>query len=263
MTNKHGDFIWYELITGDVSAAQQFYGPLLGWDFGDSGDGDMAYREILVGETAIGGLMALTPEMTDSGAQPCWLGYITVEDVDRMAEAIESAGGGIHLSPRDIPGVGRFALVTDPAGAMFYVMKPIPPAGDPDFTSMAFAATEPMPGHCAWNELRSSDPALALNFYHDLFGWEKDGEMDMGPMGKYEFLRHDHMIGALMPKPDDNPASAWLFYFRVPDIDTAAAAITREGGAILQPPIEIPGGDHATIAMDPQGAKFALVGPRQ
>lgn len=262
MTNKHGDFIWYELMIGDVGAAQQFYGPLLGWDFAKSGAGDMAYREILVDGNPIGGLMALTREMTESGAEPCWLGYITVEDVDRMAEAIESAGGSVHLSPRDIPEVGRFALVTDPTGAMFYVMKPIPPADDPDFTSMAFAATEPMLGHCAWNELASSDPERALNFYHDLFGWEKDGEMDMGPVGKYEFLRHDHMIGAIMPKAETSPASAWTFYFRVADIDAAASRIEQERGTILQPPIEIPGGDYALIARDPQAARFALVGAR-
>lgn len=263
MTNKHGDFIWYELLTGEVDAAQQFYGPLLGWDFAASGSGDMDYREISMGGNAIGGLMALTPEMTENGAEPCWLGYITVEDVDRMAEAIESAGGGVHLSPRDIPGVGRFALVNDPSGAMFYVMKPVPPADDPDFTSMAFAATEPMPGHCAWNELASADPARALNFYHDLFGWEKDGEMDMGPAAKYEFLRHGPMIGAIMPKGESSPVSAWTFYFRVADIDAAATRIEQEGGTILQPPIEIPGGDHALIASDPQGARFALVGARK
>ena len=180
-----------------------------------------------------------------------------------MAEAIESAGGSVHLTPRDIPGIGRFALVTDPPGAMFYVMKPIPPATDPEYTSLAFAAAEPMVGHCAWNELASSDPALALNFYHDLFGWEKDGEMDMGPMGKYEFLRHGHMIGAIMPKAEDSPVSEWTFYFRVPDIDAAATRIEQDGGTILQPPIEIPGGDYALIARDPQGARFALVGTRQ
>ena len=263
MTNKHGDFIWYELLTGDVDGAQQFYGPLLGWDFADSGASDMAYREISIDGNAIGGLMSLTTDMTENGAQPCWLGYITVEDVDRMVEAIESAGGDIHLTPRDIPGVGRFALVTDPAGAMFYVMKTIPPTADPEYTSLAFAAAEPLVGHCAWNELASGDPAMALNFYHDLFGWEKDGEMDMGPAGKYEFLRHGHMIGAIMPRAEDNPESAWTFYFRVHDIDAAATRIEQDGGTILQPPIEIPGGDYALIGRDPQGARFALVGARK
>ena len=146
---------------------------------------------------------------------------------------------------------------------MFYVMKAIPPADDSDATSFAFAAREPMVGHCAWNELATSDPEAALNFYHDLFGWEQDEVLDMGPMGKYTMLRHDFMIGAIMAKPDDMPSPAWTYYFRVPDIDAAAAAIGRAGGQLLIGPTEIPGGDFSLNAVDPQGAAFALVGARR
>lgn len=263
MSNKHGDFIWYELLTSDADAAQDFYGALLGWDFADSGQADTDYREISMKGEAVGGLLPLTPEMTANGAQPCWLGYINVEDVDRMAEAISSAGGSIHMPPQDVPGAGRFALVADPQGAIFYVMKPVPPADQPDATSLAFAATEPMVGHCAWNELATSDTAAALNFYHDLFGWEKDGEMDMGPMGTYSFLRHDFMIGAMMDKPDEMPVSAWTYYFRVADIDEAVKTISARGGRITLEPTEIPGGEFQLNGMDPQGAAFALVGARK
>ncbi|MGB5485392.1 VOC family protein, partial [Parasphingorhabdus sp.] len=121
MTNKHGDFIWYELLTSDADAAQDFYGPLVGWDFADSGQAYVDYREISMKGSSVAGLMPLTREMTANGARPCWLGYINVEDVDRMAEAILSAGGSVHLEPKDIPGVGRFAFVADQQGAMFYV----------------------------------------------------------------------------------------------------------------------------------------------
>ncbi len=262
MTNKHGDFIWYELLTSDAGAAQEFYGSLLGWDFTDSGQADTDYREFSMNGKGIGGVLPLTSEMTAGGARPCWMGYINVEDVDRMAEAMVSAGGSVHMAPQDMASVGRLALVADQQGAMFYVMKPIPPAGDPDFSSEAFAAIEPMVGHCAWNELATSDPDAALNFYHDLFGWEKDGVMDMGPMGAYTMLRHDFMIGAIMAKPEDMSVSAWTYYFRVPDIDAAVETIRSGGGQILVGPMEIPGGDFSVNAMDPQGAAFALVGAR-
>lgn len=264
MTNKHGDYIWYELITSDADAAQDFYTSLLGWTISNSGNEAMEYREIQAADgDFVGGVAALTPEMTASGVRPCWMGYINVEDVDPMTDAILSAGGDVHLPPQDIPGVGRFALVADQQGAAFYVMKPIPPADNPDASSMAFAATEPMAGHCAWNELATSDPEAALNFYHDLFGWEKDEEMDMGPMGTYTMLRHDFMIGAMMNKPDEMPVSAWTYYFRVPDIDAAVDTIKAKGGQILVEPMEIPGGDFSLNAMDPQGAAFALVGQRK
>jgi predicted enzyme related to lactoylglutathione lyase len=262
MAHKHGDFIWYELMTNDADAAQDFYGALLGWTFVSSGLDGMDYRIFSAGDNAVGGVMALTPEMQQGGAKPCWAGYINVEDVDRMAQAIQSSNGSVHMEPQDIPEVGRFAFVADPQGALFYVMKPVPHADDPGRSSKSFAATEPMVGHCAWNELATSDPEAAMNFYHDLFGWAKDGEMDMGEMGKYEFLRHDFMIGAMMLKTPQMPVSSWSYYFRVANIDDAIAAINAHGGKVIHGPNEIPGGDFSMTGVDPQGAIFSLVGAK-
>jgi len=94
------------------------------------------------------------------------------------------------------------------------------------------------------------------------FGWVKDGEMDMGPLGKYEFLRHGETIGAVMPKPPQAPAAGWNYYFRVDDIDRAVDAIGANGGTVVHGPQEVPGGDFSLNAVDPQGAMFALVGKR-
>jgi hypothetical protein len=252
--NKHGDFIWYELMTPDAEAAVRFYGSVLDWSFGGSAE----YREIKGSEGHVGGILPLTAGMQAGGARPGWLGYIGVDDVDAAVSAIEAAGGQTHLPPRDIPGVGRFAMVADPQGVPFYVMR-----GASDGTSHAFAAERPMIGHCAWNELSTTDPNAGFAFYSGLFGWTKDGGMDMGPLGKYEFLRHGPMIGAIMPKMPQQPAPAWSFYFRVADIDAAAAATSAGGGQIMHGPQEIPGGEYSLNALDPQGAAFAMVGPRK
>ena len=257
MANKHGDFIWYELMTSDADAAQNFYAGILGWTFADSGQEDMDYRVISANGVAVGGLLPITEEMQADGARPCWMGYIGVDDVDASAAEIESAGGKIHMQPKDIPGVGRFAFVNDPQGVMFYIMR-----AASDETSEAFAAEAPRVGHCAWNELATSDPAAALDFYSSQFGWKKDGDMDMGPLGKYEFLRNDFMLGAVMPKPEEMPIPMWSYYFRVPDIDTAVEQIKAGGGQVCHGPDEIPGDEFSLSGMDPQGAMFALVGPR-
>lgn len=148
-------------------------------------------------------------------------------------------------------------MVADPEGAPFYIMK-----GNGEGTSLAFASDRPRPGHCAWNELSASDPKAALEFYGSQFGWVKDGEMDMGPMGAYEFLRHGGLIGAIMRKPAEAPAPVWTYYFRVADIDRAAERIRAGGGRIVHGPDEIPGGDFTISAIDPQNAPFALVGGR-
>jgi uncharacterized protein len=170
------------------------------------------------------------------------------------------------MPPWEIPGIGRMAFIADPQNVMFYIMKPTPPADNPDAQSTSFAATEPMVGHCAWNELSATDPEAAKAFYGKLFGWVKDGEMDMGPPGKYEFLKDAEGrfgLGAVMPKMAEMPIPMWTYYFRVPDIDVAVATIKTKGGQIFQEPMKIPGGDFSMVGMDPQGAVFALVGARK
>ena len=264
MANQQGDFIWYELMTLDADAAQSFYGELLGWTFQDSGQQHIDYRMFSVKDNGIGGVMQLTEDMKTNGAQSCWMGYISVDDVDASLKSIKDAGGSVIMEPWDIPDVGRIAFVTDPQGVMFYIMTPQPPANSPDATSTAFAATQPMIGHCAWNELATIDQAAAVVFYTTQFGWRQEDDMDMGPMGTYQFFHHGPgMIGAVMTKPEEMPAPAWTYYFRVADIDEAVDTIKTNGGQILLEPTEIPGGEFQINAIDPQGAAFALVGPRK
>ncbi len=265
MTNKHGDFIWYELMTDDADGARDFYSAVVGWDIETQASGDMDYRMICSDNGPVAGLMPLTAQMQSDGARSCWLGYINVDDVDATVDEVNAAGGTIHMPPWDIPGVGRMAFVADPQGVTFYIMKPTPPADNPDATSTSFAATTPMVGHCAWNELSTTDPEAAKAFYGKLFGWVKDGDMDMGPLGSYEFLRDAagrFALGAVMPKTPNMRASMWTYYFRVKDIDAATAMIANHSGTVIQEPIAIPGGDFSMVGIDPQGAPFGLVGAR-
>jgi predicted enzyme related to lactoylglutathione lyase len=246
-------------MTPDAGASADFYSAILGWEVGDQPD----YREIKASEGHVGGMLQLTPEMTAGGARPAWVGYVAVDDVDASVAAIKAAGGRVYMPARDMEGIGRFAMVTDPQGAPFYVMKPTPPAGDPDATSNAFAAERPMIGHCAWNELATSDPEGAKAFYGAQFGWQKDGEMDMGPMGKYEFLKASggrFALGAVMAKMPEMPVSAWSYYFRVPSIDAAVETVKANGGQVINGPMEVPGDEWCINGIDPQGAFFALVG---
>lgn len=259
--NSHGDFIWYELMTTDTAAAQKFYAAVLGWTFRDSGQSDMEYAVFSAKDEDVGGFMALTSEMRASGAKPCWMAYLKVDDVDATSRALTQAGGQVHRAPWDIAGVGRMALVADPQGVMFYLMKPIPPAGNAKTMSHAFAYDAPMVGHCAWNELATTDQSAAVAFYTTLFGWRQEGDMDMGPAGTYQFLyQGDKMLGAAMTKPEEMPVAMWTYYFRVPSIEKAMVTIREHHGQVLHGPHEIPGGDSIINCLDPQGAMFSLVG---
>ena len=258
-----GGFIWYELMTPDPEGAKAFYDSVVGWTIGEAAPEFQGYR--MIGRSdgkAAGGVMPLSEEMQQHGARPVWLGYIHVTDVDSSVRQIEQAGGKALMQPFDIPNVGRIAMVTDPQGAPFYNMKPIPPAGDPAGKSDVFSPDQAQ--HVRWNELSTSDPDGALDFYKRQFGWGQEGDMDMGEMGKYRFIQANGVtIGAVMRKPPQLPVSVWTYYIGVDDIDRAVAAINQGGGQILNGPMEIPGGEFALNGMDPQGAAFGLVGPRK
>ena len=259
-----GDFIWYELMTPDPEGSKAFYDAVVGWDVSPEGPPEYAgYRMIGRSDGKFaGGVLPLTPEMQQHGARPTWLGYLHVQDVDEKLKAIEAAGGKTQMPATDIPNVGRIAMVTDPQGAPFYIMKPLPPQDDPNAKSDVFSVNEAQ--RVRWNELSTTDQDGAVDFYQRQFGWKQEGAMPMGEMGDYRFIQANGVnIGAIMRKPPQLPVSMWTYYVGVDDIDRAIAAINNGGGKVLNGPHEIPGGEFALTGLDPQGASFGLVGPRK
>jgi predicted enzyme related to lactoylglutathione lyase len=185
------------------------------------------------------------------------MGYVGVEDVDATVRRVEAKGGKAVMPPFDIP-QGRIAMVADPQGNPLYVMKPVPPANNPDAQSDVFSAYDEQ--RVGWNELSTTDPGAARSFYGDLFGWTSEDFMPMGEFGEYRFFAHQGTtIGAVcgvMP----GGSGGWRYYIRVPSITAAVEAVKTGGGKVSMGPHEVPGGDFIIIGDDPQGATFALAG---
>lgn len=255
--NTEGRFFWYELLASDQDAAIDFYTKVVGWTASDADQPDMRYSILSAAGCGVGGIMELTDQMRAGGARPAWLGYVHAADTDAKAKEIGAAGGRILMQPGDIPNVGRFALVADPGGAIFYLLTPRPREG-------AGPPSEPdpgTPGTVGWRELYSSSgQEAAFAFYSGRFGWETMSEMDMGPMGKYRIFGKDgDQLGGMMDKPANVPVSAWTFYVNVDGIDAAIERIAANGGKVSMGPMEVPGGSWVCQATDPQGAHFALI----
>ena len=263
MSNPTGSFVWYELMSPDPDGSARFYGAVVGWRGVSDAEPGAAMDHRMIERTEggnAGGVMRLTDEMARGGTRPCWLGYLSVGNVDAAVAAIEGDGGQALVPAFDLE-VGRIAMVADPQGAPFYVMTPRPPEGREGMSSDVFSTDRPQ--HVRWNELRTSDPEAAIAFYGKHFGIERSGEMDMGEMGAYRFIsKAGTTIGAVMQRPKEVPVSAWGFSIGVDDIDRAADAVKAGGGRTLRGPHEIPGGEFTLDGTDPQGAPFGLVGPR-
>jgi predicted enzyme related to lactoylglutathione lyase len=247
-----GRFVWYELLAGDQAVAKLFYTKVLGWttEAWKTPPGAPPYTLWSSAGKQFAGLMDLPADAKKMGAPPHWLGYISTPDADASLEQAKKLGAKVLMGPQDIPEVGRFAVIADPQGAVFALFTPRPKEGD--------TMNPPPEGIVSWNELATSDTKKAYDFYQALFGWQKGEAMDMGPAGTYQILTYEgKQFAAIYPRPKEIPASNWLYYFRVTNLDDTIAKVTANGGKVLNGPMDVPGGRIAQC-MDPQGAAFAL-----
>ena len=255
MPDPKPQFVWCELMTSDVPSAAAFYRDVIGWRTRDAGMPGYSYEILSANESDVGGIMAMPEPVRAAGGRPCWTGYIVVPDVDAAASRLQQSGGHIHRPPDDIPGVGRFAVVSDPQGAGFTLFRPLAGQRPPE------AGTTP--GRVGWHELHAVEREAAFAFYADQFGWAKTEAVDMGPMGIYQmFATHGTTsVGGVMTKMSNMPQPMWLYYFNVDGVDAAVARLTGAGGHLLMGPQEVPGGRWVVQAADPHGAMFAMVSP--
>jgi predicted enzyme related to lactoylglutathione lyase len=251
MSNSPKNFVWYELMTTDMEAAETFYRAVIGWSPQNFSQPDMRYTVMSAGDKMVAGLMTLPAEVCEAGGRPGWVGYIGVDDVDAASAGVKAAGGAVHRPPADIPNVGRFSVVADPQGAVFMLFKPMGGDNPP--------APAGIPGHIGWRELYAADWTKAFDFYAGQFGWTKAEAIDLGPMGTYQlFAAGGEPIGGMMNKPDQVLSPVWMFYFNVAEADAAAKRVTENGGRVSMGPHQVPGGSWILQCMDPQGAMFAL-----
>jgi len=220
------------------------------------------YREIKRGDGgSAGGVLTLTPAMTDGGARPGWMTYFHVDDVDAAVEKATGMGARVQMPPMTMDGVGRMAMIADPRGAPLYLMDPTPPPGDPDAQSDVFHPGEA--GRCRWNELMTDDEGAARTFYGSLFGWQADHAMDTPGEGTYRIIEaNGTAIGGISDMRPPGWPVAWMPYFGVDDIGAAKDAIGGQGGSVFHGPQEVPGGEFVLIATDPAGANVGFVGPK-
>jgi predicted enzyme related to lactoylglutathione lyase len=105
-------------MTPDVDAAVGFYEEIFGWKPNKLEMPGMEYTELKLGDRSIGG--AMKPPMP--GMPAVWGVYFAVDDCDKAAETAAAKGGTVMQPPTDIP-PGRMAVLVDPTGAIFNVIK--------------------------------------------------------------------------------------------------------------------------------------------
>jgi predicted enzyme related to lactoylglutathione lyase len=249
MTDSNvGRFVWYDLMTERPDAAIAFYGHVVGWT---PQPFEQGYTMFVGSQGPVGGTVQLPDAMKKMGAPPHWTSNVQVANADATVAKVRELGGRVYAEPKDYPKVGRLAVIADPQGATINVFQPNDPMKVHDSTK---------PGEFTWSELLTSDHEAAFRFYSTLFGWKKQRDHDMGPMGKYLIYGVGNKdLGGMFTKSKDMPMPpAWLYYVEVADLDAAVARAKSKDARLLNGPMEVPGGARIAQLADPQGAAFAL-----
>jgi uncharacterized protein len=120
-----GVFVWCELGTTDADAAQRFYEEVFGWTTKDMGAEYGGYRIFHRGDDDQNGIAGLMKNPSPD-IPAYWTPYVGVEDADATAARAKELGATIVVEPMDIPNVGRFAVISDPQGAVFGIIRSEP-----------------------------------------------------------------------------------------------------------------------------------------
>lgn len=121
-------------------------------------------------------------------------------------------------------------------------------------------------------EIAAADPAAAVAFYEDTFGWT--AEKWAGPVDYWlvETGGADEpgIDGAVMPRegPDpeleaDAPVTGYLCTVEVDDVDAALERVAANGGTALSEPQAVPEVGRHAYAADPAGNRFGLMEPAE
>jgi len=243
-----GKFVWVDLATDNVAAAQTFYTRMFGWQFYDRG----GYLIGLSDGRPLCGLFQKPKPADKPDAKPRWIGFISVANVARAQSAVTQAGGKVLSPPGKFPKRGEQAVFADPDGAIFGAIKSS--AGDPeDFL--------PEPGEWIWAQLLSRDARQAAEFYRAVAGYEVVENTAPDRVSDFVLTSNGYARATVRTIPEKlaQVKPNWLPFVRVKSIAESVALAKELGGqALLEPKAGLMAGRAAVVA-DPTGAAIGLL----
>ena len=247
-SDKIGRIIWHDLFSGDRQRSMEFYRRVAGWQYMTEhatdfawGGGEKEFILALLDDEAGAGI-AQTPEAFPNS----WIAYVEVADVGAACAQAEKLGGTILREPFEVPGVGRNALLRDPAGALIglALSRHDYPAPAQQFGPEVYLAGQ------------SEFPTA---FYSKLFDWTlstepngADGDRRIVGSSSTEIGRY--VIGGIK-----DAESAWLPGVRVADARSAAREAKLLGAQLLEGEPSEDRESSLLLMRDPDGASISLM----
>ena len=240
----HGTFSWAENSSTDPARGIAFYQDLFGWSKYEIPIDDKHTYTMFQHQ---GENVAALSDMLPEGVPSFWFNYVTVDDVDALADVVTANGGTIFYGPWDVFDSGRMLHIQDPTGAHLGLWTPIQHIG---------AGIVNAVGAMCWNELLTTDVEAAKTFYSAVLGWEFYGDEHYIHI-KNRGRNNGGMI-QMTPSMGEMP-SHWMPYFRVESVDEGMKRVEELGGSVLMGKHEAPETGWWSIVTDPAGAHFYIM----
>ena len=244
-----GRWVWAELMADNVDIEKRFYRDVFGWQYETYGTGTDAYTLIRVDGRPIAGIVSYArPADADRSAR--WLAFMSVPDVDRVADQTAASGGRVLVPPKNLAGRGSVAVLQDLEGAIFGVIHAT--GGDPP---------DVLPSHKTWlwNELWAKDSSLMADFYRLIGAYTIERQEDIGDRPEIRLVAGGYPRAAVLELKRKDLPSTWLPYIRVEDLRQILARIERAGGSVVVPPSPTFRNGKVAVFLDPLGAALSLI----
>lgn len=244
-----GRWVWAELLTVDPEASRRFYADVFGWDIAPVGDAERSrYALARADGEPVAGIL-YSPKAQREGRSALWLGLMSVPSVPDALASVEAAGGETLVTPRRLWGRGEVALLGDPEGARFGVLRA--DGGDPPDRF-------PQPGHWLWHELWAKDGAAMAAFYAPVGGYQVEGPLaGEGPVERH-LLSGGYPRAGIVDVPRNDLPSGWLHYIRVADLAATLRRAQAAGASVLLAPDPDIRQGRVAILRDPLGAAIGV-----
>ena len=219
-----GEPCWADLQTGDVAAAKDFYGKVLGWTYKDLPTPDgRTYAQAFAGQHLVAAIAPQGPLQQEAGAHGQWNVYLAASDAASLLQDVAHAGGEVLFGPEAVADTGILAFIDPPAGGTTGIWQPGTHTGTGLFNE---------DGALSWAELLTPEPQAAVGFFQQLFGHEVT-EYPQDDGGTYTTLMvHGAEVAGIARVPGDAQDTlepGWQVYFGVPDVAEAVAAAVAAG----------------------------------
>jgi len=242
-----GHVAWHDLVTPDLEVSKAFYSGLFGWTWRAPSSGkDVTY---VVGEMTGVAMAGLAESSEDKGNPSQWITYFAVNDVHRSVKLATDSGAKVVVKPTTTGSWhDESALLTDPQGAAFALMKP---------------GMRPNEGVTAlvngwlWVELWTVNTDNARGFYAWLLGYNAKRVTVAGQ--DYTLFRRDTLpVAGLLEIPVKDVRPNWLPTIRVADVKATVARAVSLGGRVIMAPRDDVRNSKVAIIADPTGAALTL-----